>query len=133
DCAALTETLLESELFGHEKGAFTGAVKDRMGRFRTADHGTVFLDEIGNISLSVQAKLLRVLQDSEFEAVGSDKSIKVDVRIVAATNADLEGFVEKGLFRRDLFYRLNVIRISSTIKGASRRYSDACFAFPFHS
>ncbi|OHB39464.1 MAG: Fis family transcriptional regulator [Planctomycetes bacterium GWA2_39_15] len=111
DCAALTETLLESELFGHEKGAFTGAVKDRMGRFRTADHGTIFLDEIGNISLSVQSKLLRVLQDSEFEAVGSDKSIKVDVRIVAATNADLEGYVEKGLFRRDLFYRLNVIRI----------------------
>ena len=111
DCAALTETLLESELFGHEKGAFTGAVKDRIGRFRMADHGTIFLDEIGNISLAVQAKLLRVLQDSEFEAVGSDKSIKVDVRIVAATNADLEGFVEKGLFRRDLFYRLNVIRI----------------------
>ncbi|MBI2472370.1 MAG: sigma-54-dependent Fis family transcriptional regulator [Planctomycetes bacterium] len=111
DCAALTETLLESELFGHEKGAFTGAIKDRIGRFRTADHGTIFLDEIGNISLAVQAKLLRVLQDSEFEAVGSDKPVKVDVRIIAATNADLEGNVEKGLFRRDLFYRLNVIRI----------------------
>ncbi len=111
DCAALTETLLESELFGHERGAFTGAIKDRIGRFRTADHGTIFLDEIGNISLAVQAKLLRVLQDSEFEAVGSDKSVKVDVRIIAATNADLEGNVEKGLFRRDLFYRLNVIRI----------------------
>lgn len=111
DCAALTETLLESELFGHEKGAFTGAIKDRIGRFRTADHGTIFLDEIGNISLPVQAKLLRVLQDSEFEAVGSDMTVKVDVRIVAATNADLEGNVEKGLFRRDLFYRLNVIRI----------------------
>jgi len=111
DCAALTETLLESELFGHEKGAFTGAIKDRIGRFRTADHGTIFLDEIGNISLAVQAKLLRVLQDSEFEAVGGDKPIKVDVRIIAATNADLEGNVEKGLFRRDLFYRLNVIRI----------------------
>ena len=111
DCAALTETLLESELFGHEKGAFTGAIKDRIGRFRTADHGTIFLDEIGNISLAVQAKLLRVLQDSEFEAVGGDKPIKVDVRIIAATNADLEGYVEKGLFRRDLFYRLNVIRI----------------------
>lgn len=111
DCAALAETLLESELFGHEKGAFTGATKDRIGRFRTADRGTVFLDEIGNISLSVQAKLLRVLQDSEFEAVGSDESIKVNVRIIAATNADLEERVEKGLFRRDLFYRLNVIRI----------------------
>ena len=111
DCAALSETLLESELFGHEKGAFTGATKDRVGRFRTADHGTIFLDEIGNISLAVQAKLLRVLQDSEFEAVGGDEPIKVDVRIIAATNADLEGNVEKGLFRRDLFYRLNVIRI----------------------
>lgn len=111
DCAALAETLLESELFGHEKGAFTGATKDRIGRFRTADHGTIFLDEIGNISLAVQAKLLRVLQDSEFEAVGSDEPIKVDVRIIAATNANLEEHVEKGLFRRDLFYRLNVIRI----------------------
>ncbi|GJQ50170.1 acetoacetate metabolism regulatory protein AtoC [Candidatus Kuenenia stuttgartiensis] len=111
DCSSLTETLLESELFGHEKGAFTGATKDRVGRFRKADHGTIFLDEIGNISLAVQAKLLRVLQDSEFEAVGSDESIKVDVRIIAATNADLEGCVEKGLFRSDLFYRLNVIRI----------------------
>ena len=111
DCAALAETLLESELFGHEKGSFTGATRDRIGRFRTADHGTIFLDEIGNISLAVQAKLLRVLQDSEFEAVGSDEPIKVDVRIIAATNANLEEHVEKGLFRRDLFYRLNVIRI----------------------
>jgi DNA-binding NtrC family response regulator len=111
DCAALTETLLESELFGHEKGAFTGAIKDRVGRFRTADGGTIFLDEIGNIPITVQAKLLRVLQDCEFEAVGSDKPVKVDVRIIAATNADLEENVEKGIFRRDLFYRLNVIRI----------------------
>lgn len=111
DCAALAETLLESELFGHEKGAFTGATKDRVGRFRTADRGTIFLDEIGNISMTIQAKLLRVLQDSEFETVGSDKPVKVDVRIIAATNADLEDRVEKGSFRRDLFYRLNVIRI----------------------
>ena len=111
DCAALTETLLESELFGHEKGAFTGAIKDRVGRFRTADGGTIFLDEIGNIPITVQAKLLRVLQDCEFEAVGSDKPVKVDVRIIAATNVDLEENVEKGIFRRDLFYRLNVIRI----------------------
>ena len=111
DCAALTETLLESELFGHEKGSFTGAIKDRVGRFRTADGGTIFLDEIGNIPITVQAKLLRVLQDCEFEAVGSDKPVKVDVRIIAATNADLEENVEKGIFRRDLFYRLNVIRI----------------------
>ncbi len=111
DCASLAEALLESELFGHEKGAFTGATKDRTGRFRTADRGTIFLDEIGNISLSVQAKLLRVLQDNEFEAVGSDDPIKINVRTIAATNADLEDRVEKGLFRRDLFYRLNVIRI----------------------
>ncbi|MCF6157268.1 MAG: sigma-54-dependent Fis family transcriptional regulator [wastewater metagenome] len=111
DCAALAETLLESELFGHEKGAFTGATKDRTGRFRMADRGTIFLDEIGNIPLTVQAKLLRVLQDSEFESVGSDHPIRVDVRIVAATNINLEDHVEKSLFRRDLFYRLNVIRI----------------------
>lgn len=111
DCASLVEALLESELFGHEKGAFTGATKDRIGRFRTADRGTIFLDEIGNISLAVQAKLLRVLQDSEFEVVGSDEPIKINVRTIAATNADLEDRVEKGLFRRDLFYRLNVIRI----------------------
>ncbi|MGQ3686333.1 MAG: sigma-54-dependent transcriptional regulator [Candidatus Loosdrechtia sp.] len=111
DCAALAETLLESELFGHEKGAFTGATKDRTGRFRMADHGTIFLDEIGNIPLPIQAKLLRVLQDGEFESVGSDHPVKVDVRIVAATNADLEDRVDKCLFRRDLFYRLNVIRI----------------------
>jgi DNA-binding NtrC family response regulator len=112
DCAALAETLLESELFGHEKGSFTGATKDRVGRFRTADGGTIFLDEIGNISLAVQAKLLRVLQDSEFESVGSDEPVKVNVRIIAATNADLADRVEKGSFRRDLFYRLNVICIT---------------------
>jgi len=111
DCATLTETLLESELFGHEKGAFTGATKDRLGRFRKANHGSIFLDEVGNISPPVQAKLLRVLQDNEFEAVGSDDPIKVDVRIIAATNADLEDAIKNGAFRKDLYYRLNVIRI----------------------
>ncbi|MGR3309585.1 MAG: sigma-54-dependent transcriptional regulator [Candidatus Brocadiales bacterium] len=111
DCASLAETLLESELFGHEKGAFTGATKDRIGRFRTADTGTILLDEIGNIPLSVQAKLLRVLQDGEFEPVGGDKTVKVDVRIIAATNINLEEGVENGTFRSDLYYRLNVIKI----------------------
>ncbi len=111
DCASLAETLLESELFGHEKGAFTGATKDRIGRFRTADTGTIFLDEIGNIPMSVQAKLLRVLQDGEFEPVGGDKTVKVEVRIIAATNVNLEEGVEKGTFRSDLYYRLNVIKI----------------------
>jgi len=118
DCAALTETLLESELFGHERGAFTGAIKDRIGRFRTADHGTIFLDEIGNISLAVQAKLLRVLQDSEFEAVGSDKSVKVDVRIIAATNADLEGNVEN--CSEETFFI-----VSMSFAFFSRRYGSA--------
>lgn len=111
DCAALTETLLESELFGHVKGAYTGATRDREGRFRVADRGTIFLDEISNVPLSIQAKLLRVLQDNEFEPVGGDMSVKVDVRIIAATNANLAQAVEKGLFRRDLFYRLNVVNI----------------------
>jgi DNA-binding NtrC family response regulator len=111
DCASLTETLLESELFGHERGAFTGATKDRIGRFRTADTGTIFLDEIGNIPMSVQAKLLRVLQDSEFEPVGGDRTIGVDVRVIAASNLNLEEGVKKGTFRSDLYYRLNVIKI----------------------
>ncbi|MFQ5963353.1 MAG: sigma-54-dependent transcriptional regulator [Candidatus Scalinduaceae bacterium] len=112
DCASLTETLLESELFGHVKGSFTGATKDRIGRFRMADKGTIFLDEIGNIPFHIQAKLLGVLQDCEFEAVGSDKTLKVDVRIITATNTDLESCVQKGTFRKDLFYRLKVITIN---------------------
>ncbi|MBM4048617.1 MAG: sigma-54-dependent Fis family transcriptional regulator [Planctomycetes bacterium] len=111
DCAALTETLLESELFGHVKGAYTGATRDREGRFRVADRGTIFLDEISNVPLSIQAKLLRVLQDNEFEPVGGDATVKVDVRIIAATNADLSKAVDEGQFRRDLFYRLNVVNI----------------------
>ncbi|MBB3103887.1 nif-specific transcriptional activator NifA [Azomonas macrocytogenes] len=111
NCAALPETLLESELFGHEKGAFTGAVKQRKGRFEQADGGTLFLDEIGEISPMFQAKLLRVLQEGEFERVGGNQTVRVNVRIVAATNRDLENEVEKGNFREDLYYRLNVMTI----------------------
>jgi len=109
NCAALPENLLESELFGHERGAFTGATDSRKGRFEQADGGTLFLDEIGEISGAFQAKLLRVLQEGEFERVGGSKTIKVDVRIIAATHRDLETAVEAGDFREDLFYRLNVM------------------------
>lgn len=108
-CAALPETLLESELFGHTKGSFTGATEERKGRFELADGGTIFLDEIGEISLATQVKLLRVLQERKFERLGGSKTISVDVRVVAATNRDLEKAVAEGQFREDLFYRLNVI------------------------
>ena len=111
NCAALPDTLLESELFGHEKGAFTGATAQRKGRFEQADGGTLFLDEIGEISAAFQAKLLRVLQEGEFERVGGTRTLKVDVRIIAATNRDLESEVEAGNFREDLYYRLNVMPI----------------------
>jgi len=110
-CAALPETLLESELFGHKKGAFTGAIKDKPGRFELADGGTIFLDEVGEMSLSVQVKLLRVLEEQEFESLGDIKSTKVDVRIIAATNKDLNQAIKEGKFREDLFYRLNVVPI----------------------
>jgi two-component system, NtrC family, response regulator AtoC len=109
DCASLPETLLESELFGHEKGAFTGAIAKKPGRVELADGGTLFLDEIGELTLPLQAKLLRLLQDREFERLGSNKTTKVDVRVVAATHRDLETMVERGSFRQDLFYRLNVV------------------------
>lgn len=111
NCAAVPENLLESELFGHEKGAFTGAVERRIGRFELADGGTLLLDEIGEISHAMQAKLLRVLQESEFERVGGGKTIKVDVRVIASTNRDLKKEVEQNLFREDLYYRLNVFPI----------------------
>ena len=111
NCAAITDTPLESELFGHEKGAFTDAKETRKGRFELADGGTLFLDEIGDISASAQVKLLRVLQEREFERVGGSKTIKVNVRLVAATNRNLEQMVQDGKFREDLYYRLNVIPI----------------------
>jgi sigma-54 dependent transcriptional regulator, flagellar regulatory protein len=111
NCGAIPRELLESELFGHEKGAFTHAIRSRAGRFEMANGGTVFLDEIGEMDLSLQVKILRVLQEKEFERVGGSKTLKVDLRIVAATNRDLEDEVARGGFREDLFYRLNVIPI----------------------
>lgn len=111
NCAALQENLLESELFGHEKGAFTGATGLRKGRFELAHGGTLFLDEIGDMGMATQAKILRVLQEGEFERVGGEKTVKVDVRIITASHKDLEKLVEKGHFRQDLFYRLNVVSV----------------------
>jgi two-component system, NtrC family, response regulator HydG len=111
NCAALQENLLESELFGHEKGAFTGADKQRIGRFEQADGGTLFLDEIGDMSPSTQAKILRVLQEHEFERLGGTRTLSVDVRLIAATNRDLSAMVTAGQFREDLYYRLNVVSI----------------------
>lgn len=112
NCAALPESLLESELFGHERGAFTGATARKIGRFEMAERGTIFLDEIGELSQNLQAKLLRVLQDHSFERVGGSETIAGDFRVLAATNRDLEATVSEKLFREDLYYRLNVVRIA---------------------
>jgi len=122
NCAALPESIIESELFGHEKGAFTGAVASRKGRFEQADTGTIFLDEIGELSLGIQAKLLRILQEKEFERVGGNKTVKVDVRIISATNRDLEEEIQNGRFREDLYYRLNIFPI--TVPPLRERKSD---------
>jgi len=122
NCAAFTVNLLESELFGHEKGAFTGANEKRKGRFELADQGTLFLDEIGELSAEAQTKLLRVLQEREFERVGGSKTIKVDIRVIAATNRNLLAMVEQGLFRMDLYYRLNVFPI--TVPALRERVED---------
>jgi len=111
NCAALHDNLLESELFGHEKGAYTGASRQRIGRFEQADRGSLFLDEIGDMSLGTQAKLLRVLQEKEFERLGGDKTIKVDARIISASNKDLGKLIREGQFREDLYYRINVINV----------------------
>jgi two-component system nitrogen regulation response regulator NtrX len=111
NCAAIPEDLIESELFGHERGSFTGATEKQIGKFEQADRGTIFLDEVGDMSLKTQAKVLRVLQEGEVERVGSSRTLKVDVRVIAATNKDLEKEIEKGTFREDLFFRLSVIPV----------------------
>jgi DNA-binding NtrC family response regulator len=112
NCGALTETLIEAELFGHERGSFTGAERKRDGRFRAADGGTLFLDEVGELPASAQAKLLRVLQEGSFEPIGSNTPVTVDVRVVSATHRDLRARISEGLFRDDLYYRINVIEIA---------------------
>jgi len=129
NCAALAETVLESELFGHEKGAFTGAYKTKKGKFELAQEGTLFLDEIGDLPLNFQIKLLRVLQEKEFERVGGTKTIKANFRLIAATNKDLKAEIEKGRFREDLFYRLNVIPIS--LKPLRERREDILYLAEF--
>jgi two-component system nitrogen regulation response regulator NtrX len=122
NCAAIPEELIESELFGHEKGSFTGATEKQIGKFEQADKGTIFLDEVGDMSPKTQAKVLRVLQEGEVERLGSARTIKVDVRVIAATNKDLEAEIEKGTFREDLYFRLSVIPI--TVPALRERRED---------
>jgi formate hydrogenlyase transcriptional activator len=130
NCSALPAELIEDELFGHEKGAFTGAIQSRKGRFEMADGGTIFLDEIGELPLALQPKLLRVLQNGEFQRVGGQQTVKVDVRIIAATNRDLEAEVNQARFREDLFYRLNVFPI--TIPSLRSRKEDIPLLIKFY-
>ena len=121
NCATLPAMLIESELFGHERGAFTGATARQIGRFELAHGGTIFLDEIGDLTLNLQAKLLRVLQEGEFERLGSGKTIKVNVRVIAATNRNLLAAMEQGSFRSDLYYRLNVYPIMYRLSGSGEK------------
>ena len=126
--SAIPETLLDAELFGHARGAFTGAVAMRQGRLEQADGGTLFLDEVGTMPMALQMKMLRVLQEREFERIGDTRTIKVDVRIVAATNADLSKMVKEGSFREDLYYRLNVIPVHLRAAARARRGHSAAGA-----
>ena len=133
NCAAIPDELIESELFGHEKGAFTGATEKQVGKFEQADSGTIFLDEIGDMSPKTQAKVLRVLQEGEVERLGSARTMKVDVRVIAATNKDLEEEIEKGNFREDLYFRLNVIPIHvPPLRERPEDIPAARSAFPRH-